>query len=54
MYLQYIEPKLDVRRRATVESKHLLQLAQDTTPAGRYVLANAVSKFFEHDELNSL
>lgn len=52
--MQYKEPKFNERRHAAVESRYLLELAQDTTPAGRFVLANAVSKFFEHDELNSL
>ena len=54
MYLQYIEQKGHERGRAAVESRYLLQLAQDTTPSGRYTLTNAVAKFFEHDELNSM
>ena len=37
-----------------MDSKHLLQLAQDMTPGGRYALANAVTQFFEHDELNEM
>ncbi len=37
-----------------MDSRQLLQLAQDTTPQGRYVLANAVSGFFENDELNEM
>ena len=35
-----------------LDSKHLLQLAQDTTAVGRYRLASAVSQFFEQKELN--
>ncbi len=42
------------RGQLAVDSRHLLELAQDTTPAGRYTLTNAVSAFFEHDELNSM
>ncbi len=37
-----------------MDSKQLLQLAKDTTPQGRYALANAVSGFFENDELNEM
>ncbi|MDE2336953.1 MAG: DUF2336 domain-containing protein, partial [Alphaproteobacteria bacterium] len=37
-----------------MDSRQLLQLAQDTTPTGRYALANAVSSFFEHDALNEM
>jgi len=37
-----------------IHSSHLLRLAQDATPRGRYALANAVSNFFEHDDLNSM
>ena len=40
--------------KGTVDSRHLLQLAQDMTPAGRYALTNAVSQLFEHDELNEM
>jgi uncharacterized protein (DUF2336 family) len=32
--------------------RHLLQLAQDTTPHGRHKLANEVSLLFENDKLN--
>lgn len=37
-----------------MDCKNLLQLAQDMTPGGRYKLANAVSQFFEHEELNDM
>jgi uncharacterized protein (DUF2336 family) len=39
---------------SAVDAKYLLNLAQDTSPTGRYVLANAVTNFFEHDELNTM
>jgi len=40
--------------RAGAEQKHLLKLAQDNTPKGRYVLANAMTQFFEKDDLDSV
>ena len=40
--------------RAGTDSRQFLKLAQDTTPTGRYALANAVSKFFEHDDLDKI
>jgi uncharacterized protein (DUF2336 family) len=35
----------------SLNSKHLLQLAEDTTELGRYRLAHAVSRFFEQKDL---
>jgi uncharacterized protein (DUF2336 family) len=40
--------------RAGVDSRHLMKLAQDTTPNGRYELANAVTTFFGNEELSKM
>lgn len=38
----------------TMDSKSLLKLAQDVSPAGRYRLADAVSQFFQDEDLNEM
>jgi uncharacterized protein (DUF2336 family) len=40
--------------RVDVDSRHLMKLAQDTTPNGRYELANAVSSFFGNEGLSKM
>lgn len=54
MSLQQLGHRYHGDGRAGVESRHLLKLAQDATPTGRFTLANAVSQFFEKDELDSV
>jgi uncharacterized protein (DUF2336 family) len=40
--------------RVSAHSGHLLKLAQDATPTGRFALANAVANFFENNEMDSV